>query len=368
MAYKKRARTAFKKRPYTRAPRKSYKRRATRRTTSKRCVCPPSELGPGLRFALAQIEPFNVKSNGAKIPDSNTMPSIATSDVEVVSVVTTAGSISCVAFRPGYTWASVVSTPGVGAVTWPATYGGGIDRNNRTNFLAQVELTRPVAHAIKLVSSLAPTTTTGFVHIGISNECTYPATSWSYPTTIAEMSGLQHYQRVTLASLTQTPYICINKWLDDTGFRYRSPGGTYVEGTGQATFQTDQGWGVLVIMLEGAPTSSAALSVEHLLLTENIPQKTGVFHGTQAASDSPSTMAATSAMTANTDVGHSESMSISHAREAFQSFARGAREQGEQYVRSVSTPIAEAIGAFAMNFAINNAGLPGVNNVGRLAN
>jgi len=369
MAYKKRTRTPYRKRAYSRAPKKAYKRRASKRSGAKRCVCPPAELTPGLRFALAQIEPFNVKSNGAKIPDSNSMPSIATTDCEVISVATTAGNLSATAFRPAYTWGTVNSTPGASAVTWALTYGGGINRTNRTNFLAAVELTRPVAHAIKLVSSLAPTTTTGFVHIGISNETSFGETTWTYPTTVAEMSGLQHYQRITLASLTQTPYIVINKWLDDTGFRYRAPGSTYVQQpdiNAQATFQTDGGWGTIVVLIEGAPASASAISVEHILLTENIPQKNGVFHGTQAATDSPSTMAATSYASSNTEIGHSEQHAATFARDAFVNLAAGAQAQGRQYVSSISGPIANALGGLLMRQFIGRAGLPGVNDVDRL--
>lgn len=46
-----------------------------------------SVLTPSAKFAMAQLDPFDPAVAGAKIPDSNTMPSISSSDIDILSVV-----------------------------------------------------------------------------------------------------------------------------------------------------------------------------------------------------------------------------------------------------------------------------------------
>jgi len=363
--YKRRAVSAYTPRTTRRQP---ARRASKRRAASRKCVCPPTELDPGLKFALAQIQPFDVQCQGAKIPDSNTMPSIATSDTEIIGVASVVGSLTATAFRPSYTWGTVPATAGIGAVTWGVAYAtNALDRTNRTAYLALVELARPTAHALRLTCSLAPTSTSGFVHIGISNESSYNKVTWQYPTTIAQMSGLQHYKRITLASLTQTPYVVINKWIDDTGFRYRAPDSNLVETASHSTFQSDGGWGTIIILLEGVGVAStSALSVEHLLLTESIPDKAGVMHGTSAARDSPSTIGTASAVSQNTEVGHSEAEEQGFVTQALNTVAQAAAEQGVEQVRRVAAPIMRAAGRYAAGVAYGYMsgrmpGLPGIN-------
>ena len=253
--------------------RRTYKRRTSTRRVSRTtrsrsaCVC-PGDLAPATKFALAQLDPFHSNAMGAKVPDSNTQPSVSTTDTEQVTLLSAglATDLFGMAFRPQYTWGTVTATPG-GSLSWGGTYTvNSLNRSKRAAYAAAIELTRPVAHAVRLSSPLAPTAASGFVHIAISTETTFGVGTWQFPTTIAQISGCQFYKRVTLASLTQSPLTIINKWIDDTAFRYSSPTSDLAQGTG-ANFQSDFAWGAIVMILEGCPIGVNVISAEHLLMS-----------------------------------------------------------------------------------------------------
>jgi len=362
--------------------RTARRRTATRRTARavrgrSACVC-PGELTPASKFALAQLDPFHSMVAGAKVPDTNTQPSISSTDIEQVTLLSSGLSTDLfgMAFRPQYTWGTVTATPGA-SLGWGAFYvTNSLNRTKRNPYAAAIELTRPVAHAIRLSSPLAPTSASGFVHIAISTETTFGAGTWGYPTTIAQISGCQFYKRVTLASLTQSPLTVINKWIDDTGFRYSSPTADISSGTGNG-FQTDYAWGAIVIILEGVPIGVNVLSTEHLLTSEGIPQKDGPIIGTPAAASSPGTLQATSDMQAHTEPFHTEAEQEGYIQRGVNAFAQGAAEQGDRLYQRVGVPLLNAVGQQATSSALNmfynaitgTGGISGVNsNPNRLAN
>jgi len=177
-----------------RAPaRRTYTRSRARKTP---CVC-PSELTPSAKFALAQIDPFEPLCLGAKVPDSNTIPSIANADTDQVSLTSsaTATNLNAIVFSPSYVQATQVATPGANVVWDSATWQ---PRRNYTNVVSAIEVIRPVAHAIRMSSSLAPTAATGFVHIGLDVESrrvhkTGASANPEFPLNVNEMTGLAHY-------------------------------------------------------------------------------------------------------------------------------------------------------------------------------
>lgn len=379
MAYTKRAaprRYARRRAPVYRYRRPTYRRRPTvrrsKKTTKSVCPCAPT-LTPGHKFVMAQLDPFDSSIvNGAKIPDSNTMPSIANSDVDIINMSTgsTATNLIGTAFRPSYTWGSIAATTGA-SLDWGAAWAtNASNRSKRTAYNAAIELTRPVAHAIRLSSPLAPTAASGFVHIGLSTESTFNEATWAFPTTLATMSGLQYYKRVTLASLTQSPLTVINKWLDDTAFRYSSPAASISDNPLGSSFQTDYSWAVIVIVVEGAPTSSTVLSVEHLLMSEGIPKKDGVIIGTTAAANSPETISAVGELSVRQEPFHTEAEQEGYIQRGINAVAQGAAAHGENLFQQVAVPLLQRTGQYAVNAAVNMAamavagrgGIAGVNN------
>lgn len=360
-------------------PTSSTKRRRTTRRAPKPCVC-PSDLSPGARFALAQIDPFHSLAVGAKIPDSNTIPSIAHSDVDMVNMVTasTIGWFTATAFRPFYRGGTITGTPTTGGVTWGATFASLTDNRTNTGLYSNaVELTRPVAHAIRLTSPIAPTSATGFVHIGLAVE-QIVGTTWDFPSNPSEMTKLQFYKRVTLASLTQSPLTVINKWIDDTAFRYSAPTETITnEGAGPGgtaaqwqLFQTDHAWATIIVMVEGAtgPTTSTILSAEHLLLSEGIPNRKGVLIGTPAAVNSPGLLSAVNQVQSNSEPFHNEAQQESYISENLGQLVEGAKQAGMSVMQAVQ-PLVDraaqaggtAFGRYVVNSIMGKGGLPGVN-------
>jgi len=392
MVYR-RSSTNVRKPARRRAPaRRSYRRtssrprvRRARTSKSRACHCPPSELNPSAKFALAQLDPFHPDALGAKVPDSNTMPSIANAATDQVSCPAAAsGFLTGFAFRPSYNGAVINPTPvDASTVTWPVAVSGAsvFNRNGFTEIKAAFEAIRPVAHAVRLVSPLAPTSTTGFVHIGLSVESMFssPGAAWQFPTTVSQMTGLAHYKRITLASLTQSPITAINKWIDERAFQYQDP--QQVQSlTASAPAEVGSPFGMdwcsIVVLVEGAPAGSVPLSAEHLLLTEGLPQKTGVLIGTQAAPNSPGTMSSTSSMSAQQEFTHTEATQDSYINQGLSAFAAGARQQGEQVFNNFAIPLLARAGRFAtstatamaMNAIMGRGGLPGQNsNINRLS-
>nr|QNL09587.1 capsid protein [Clinch CRESS virus 1] len=344
-------------------------RRANARNANCKC---PGELTPTQKFMLAQLDPFDVKVGGAKIPDSNSLPSISNVDTDIVNVTTTNAldTLDAVAFRPFYKYSVVNAGSGVGTVSWGATFAANaVDRTKLTQYAGQIELTRPVAHAVRITCPLAPTSTTGFVHIGLATESTYGRTTWDYPTTVAQMSNLQFYKRLTLASLTQTPFTIINKWIDDTAFRYSDPSSQLSNSTSME-FQTDYGWASIVIMVEAQyAVGVQTLSCEHLLISEGIPQRDGVFIGSQAAPNSPGAMATVSGAIASTEPFHSEADQDSYINQGLRAMAQGAAQAGEAVFNNVALPLLRQVGyaaggtaaVTAANAVMGLGGIPGVN-------
>jgi len=368
--------------------RRSVRRAPSRRTSTRRqsirkndCSC-PGDLSPSAKFALAQLDPFEPKCLGAKIPDTNTMPSIANADTDQVSLggPTVTGDLIAIAFAPNYLSAYLPAVSGTGAVSWTGAWSA---RRNNTNVAASVEAIRPVAHAVRMVSPLAPTSTTGFVHVGISVESRMNAgvsANPDFPTTVNQMTGLAHYKRFTLASLTQSPVTIINKWIDEMAFRYDDPRAQQLfvgTGTGilNTTFNFWQSWGTLIVMVEGQSTGTTPISFEHLLLTECLPRKDAWVLGTQAAPNSPGTMSSVSVMTSETDFAHTEAQQDTYIQEGLRAFERGASVAGERVWNDVAAPLLQRFGnavvntgaAMAFNAISGRGGIPGVNsNPGRL--
>jgi len=375
-------RTVRRRASYSRA--RPYRRAAARTRSKAPCHC-PGDLSASSKWALAQLDPFHPLAAGAKIPDTNTMPSIANSSTDQVSApLATTGFLTGFAFRPNYNSAVISATPAsASTVTWGAlASSNAANRRDYTEFLVQFEAVRPVAHAVRLVSQMSPTTATGFVHIGLSVESQYASPAgptWSFPTTVNEMTGLSHYKRVTLASLTQSPLTVINKWIDERGFQYQDPAqvaSLSASGGNEITNPFGGDWCTIVVLVEGAPVTPSPLSAEHLLMTEAIPKKSSILFGTQAAANSPGTMSAVSSMIGSTDFGHTEVQQESFINQGLQNLSEGAAVAGRQVWDQVAQPLLQRIGGaavnaaaqYAYNAAFGTGGLPGVNsNPSRLA-
>lgn len=335
------------------------------RDQSGNCSC-PGDMSASQKFLLAQIDPFDPRTLGAKVPDAATMPSLSVVDVENAGLtLTVATTQRCFAFNPQYTVAYVNSVEGAAGWTWPAAFGGTSDRSKRTAYISAYELDRPVAHAVRLSSPVAPTSATGFVHIAIAFEAMLGVTSWQWPTTTAGLSGYAFYKRVTLASLTQSPLTIVNKFCDETAFRYSSANtGLLSAGTASTNneFQVNRSWGTILVAVEGV-NSLAPLEVENLLMTEATPQSSSVLTGTSAAPFQPSVLAGAGHASANMDFAHTEAQQDSYVSQGINAIAEGMQSAGNEAFHGIVLPLLQNVGYGAAQAAVQRGlGIGGVNN------
>jgi len=378
------------RRPYRRrrAPvRRSYRRRHTRATPRLRraaaCSC-EKQLSPGDKFVLVQADPFEPKFAGSKVPDSSTIPSISTpltwSQALTTGAATQPNWLAAWAFYPSVT-ASTIAAVGTSAtaVTWTGAVA--TDCPQRTAFSTQFEAYRSTAHAIRISCPFAPTSTTGFVHVALGVETAYTAASGTaasqylqLPTSVAAMSGYSFYKRVTLASLTQSPLTIINKWTDETAFRYQNPAVNEQAESGATglTLQIPYSWGTLVVMVEGssavttASTPTTPLQAEIILHSECIPEKASTLIGSTAASANSGLMNAVSQAVANTDFSHTENDQAGTIGRYMSEVADAAGINGENIQHVANTAARRVVNAglnYGMQWIAGRAfGIGGVNN------
>jgi len=371
-------RAPVRRRTYTR--RRTYARRGK---VAQPCKC-PGELTPGDKFVMLQADPFDTKYFGAKIPDSSTIPSIAT-PVQYNYPLTTAPASQpnfahAWGFVPGVESCNVAYT-GTSVSAWNPLSTVTSDAPMRDGFCSNFEAYRPTAHAIRLSCPYAPTTTTGFVHIALATETVY-ANDGSLGSgrnqiaaNLSEMSNYTFYKRVTLASLTQSPITLINKWTDETAFRYQSPAPAVFTATDTIpnAFHIPFSWGVLLVAVEGVSTVTTAgsitpLQAEVILHSEGIPNKSSTLIGSTAAAYSSSVLNAVSQAVAQTDMAHTEEQQQQHVASYAQAVG-DAIGMSEAEVNAMGRSIMGHAVRFGIGYVTRNygPGLPGVNNTNRLA-
>lgn len=224
---RRRAASSYRRRSVRRRPAAQPRRRVyTRRSIRPKAMAPLglTSISKTIRkvpFIMAHIDPFLPVVRGVKVPDANTMESdTALLTDEYAAGVTAGGVVKAFAFNPSLTSSIVPANEGASSWAWPAAFGGSIDCNQTANVQSASTAYRAVAHGIRISSALPPTTTTGFLHVCVYAPANYLEATWPFPTTISQMRDLPFYRKVTIASLTQSPLTVVNKFLDQTAFRY----------------------------------------------------------------------------------------------------------------------------------------------------
>lgn len=339
-------RTRARRRPIRRVARRAPVRRRSLRRPRPRVHRPLS------RFTLANINPFDSRADGAKVPDSNTYPSIPLKIEDEFTLTTDAvNGLAVRAFRP-YVKGTVVSGTASGASswTWAAAYGGTTDSTRQNSVQSNTTFIRPVAHGIRLYAPTAPTSTTGFVHV-----CIFPqselGTTWAFPSTISAMNNAMFYQRFPLAMLTQKSVTVVNKFLDVSATRYVDPASDVAAQATDVTFQTE-GWAAIIVAVESTGTSTNALVVESLIHLEGIPWVSGVNAATPAAPFSIQSLESVSRMAGQTPAAFVQGEEETYFNQAAQAAGAGMRSVLNSYVG----PVAYAAGRYAANAGLNYVG------------
>lgn len=329
-------------------------------------------------FLAAQIDPFLPSVRGVKVPDANTMESGTVQIQDEYTCQSVVSTVNGWIFNPFITSLAVPGNQGTSSWTWPLAYGGGIDAATTAQFAAAYTATRCVAHGIRLSCLLAPTTVTGFVHVCVYAPSTFGATTWPFPTTIAAMRDLPHYRKVTLASLTQNPLTIVNKFLDQTAFRYVSSDETAAgyTNTSRSNFQVTHSWGSILVAIEGAPTA-AALGVEIIQHHETLA-RAGTSNGSSpAAPPQPDVMNAAANISADAPATHFETEQNSVMQQAADAVSSGVRAGAENVLNAALPHISRvaenavytgtaALLSYGARRAGYGGGMPGINDQNRL--
>jgi len=353
--------------------RRSYRRRAPRRRrrTTRRRYSRYSRQGRSSmrrsnvyalnKFVLAQIDPFSEKVRGCKIPDSNTFPSTPIAVGDSIPYDVGAAGCTMAAFMPMLkNWGVVATTASGSTWTWPALYGGGRDSSKLASIDGSYSLYRPVAHGIKISCPYAPTTVTGNVHVAIAGSSTFGETTWTYPTSLADLQECMFYERYSLASLTQQPLTVVNKFLDCTATRYMDPSSDGIANSVDTGFQSN-GWGAILICIEGCPASTTGLlSVENLLHTECITKQGTIDTSTPAQPYDPELLRQTSRVAGTVRSAYTEAERPTHVQEVMAALQQGASAVASNMYRSAVLPAVARAGGYAASY-----GLAGITNTFR---
>lgn len=250
------------------------------------------------KFLLGQIDPFDERVAGAKIPDANTTPSstsIVNDEVNINGggIVALAG----MAFNPFIKNTTVTANPASATSwTWPAAFAG-TDSSRLSAINTNYNAVRTVAHGVRLSCPVAPTSVTGFCHVALYVQSLYGDTTWDLPVDLSGLNQCVWYKRYPLAMLTQRTLTIVNKITDCTSTMYMdsaSDRASVVTSGNDMQLQTN-GFGTIVVIVEGIPVSSATqLSAENIIHLECLPKFSGLITPSPAADYNPQELAATS--------------------------------------------------------------------------
>lgn len=347
-----------------------------RRTTKRTYAAKKMPVTKMSRFTLAQIDPFNPDVRGVKVPDESTAPSSSFLMKQEVGMYNDgAGAAWC---RGAFLYpnALVQQINGLGTagttVDWGAAYATNrVTWLKATSLAAAYEVVRPVAHGIRITCPLAPTSVTGNLHVALYSLSTYGHTTWQLPTSIAAMRELPHYKRYTLASLTQTPVTVVNKYLDNTAFRYTDSNSPEYYNTQAQQFNVPGEWMGILVMVEGHPvTTQGAIicDLEVICHFEGQAKFDSLNSDTLAYNHDQNVMDATAAAQSRSDAvfqGPSEAAQrLQQMGGAIaQQVADNLQPHVEQGIANIITNA--AVGAAAAGTAVLAPGLPGINNANR---
>lgn len=352
-------RRSYRRRRYRRSRYSRYSRRRPRYSRFRRRRRRTIQSPLNNKFLLAQIDPFNEDCRGAKIPDCNTYPSTAFRVDDVWTALSTdANGIVARAFQPTIVNQIIDHVAATSSTwTWQANYAGGHDSSRLSNIIANFSLFRPVAHGVRITCPGVPTSVTGQLHVAIVTDDCRSQTSWNLPQSISEMSNCMFYQRFPLNQFTQQGVTIVNKFLDCTATRYMNPNSDGVANSSDINFQTN-GWGVIMVVVEGGGNAQLVLEVENVLHVEAIALKSGLSTSTPAAPYNVGVLQNVSRMAGQTPAAFSDTGRNEYFQDVANSVRTGIRRSEIFALNNIITPAAERMGYGLGAYAIS-AGLAG---------
>jgi len=294
MAYGRRATRSYgrsyaRRRPSVRAAPSTRRRRApVRRRAQSYAGGSPQKMsgtGHGDKYILSQADPFDENVDGVKIPDANAQPSVALKCEDTFDT-TLGATYGCTAqaFNPALPATRVRPVPASDTSwTWFGSFTGNDGASKLTQARTDFEMLRPVAHAIRITSGLAPTAAKGFIHVCVHSQSLYQSNTWTYPTSVSLMQNVPGYKRIPIGRLTAEGLTVVNRPLDVTSQRYIDSDSPVYAEAGTMEFQTGLQWCSIIVAVTGCDVSSTPISVESIIHLECIPRATAVSMSTPSA-------------------------------------------------------------------------------------
>lgn len=329
------------------ARRRSYrkkrgpKRRSgrTTRVSRRRTTRPKRKAAPMVlnKFIAAQLNPFDERVAGVKIPDENTVPSVtfAVEDSLTLSSNATYGT-ACFAVRSPITSAYVGSTSAsTTSWTWNAAFGSSSNASEQSSIVAAMDLMRTAAYGVRVSCPLAATTASGYIHICTTAQNFRGQTTWSYPTSLSDMSKQPGYKKFTLSSLTQRPLVVTAKPIDNSAYRYFDPESDLAANAIDLEFH-NSGWQDILIAISDVPLAVVpTVSIERIQHVEAIPNKSNFLVGSTPSPSYPQVMQAAANIAAETPAVRTESG-------MFQQFSDRVSQGAWRYATDTANRVAEA--------------------------
>lgn len=359
------ARSSYRRRRYTRRRRmRGYRRRRyTRRRRARRTLVRARKTLS--KFVSAQIDPFDQRVDGCKIPDSNTYPSCSIRIEDIFAgQASDANGLYARAFMPtlinniiGHTAA------GTDSWTWSAAYGGALNSSKAATVASQYNLVRPVAHGIRVTCSAAPTAVTGNLHVAIVAMSDFNQPTWSLPVNISQMANAMFYKKWPVAQFTQQSLRIVNKFLDCTSTRYMDPTSDGIVNSNDAELHTN-GWAVILVVLEGAPATTSMLGIEEVMHFEAIPRASGLDTSTPAAAFDVEQQQQASHLAGRVSAAFADSEEPHYLQEVSQALNAGAGRFARDAFHNYVLPAAASYGYHAAGLAAGALaqGIMGVTN------
>lgn len=354
-----RRRPSYRRRSYRRGSyrgRGRFNRRAFGFTSRRRRGVSLRDLHNLPKFMKAQINPFDPSVDGVKIPDSNTYPSTSVRiDDQWLSLATDANGLAARAFIPVLLNSRIDHTAATASTwTWPAAYGGGTNSTRFAQVGSNYTLLRPCAHGLRISCSAAPTTITGNLHVAVVAVSDFGASTWAYPTNIADMSNAMFYKKYPLAMFTQQSLTLINKFIDCTATRYIDVASDGIGNSSDVGFNHN-GWCALVVVVEGAPASTSVLAIESTTHFEMIPKAAALDTASPAAPFSTATLSGTSRVAGAIPAAYTAQEELSYMTDAAaalsQGMSAGVSNAYNSYVRPSLYSAGRSLGSWATNAA-----------------
>lgn len=323
------------------------------------------------KFYRAQVDPFSREGLGVRVPDDNTAPSSAVLAYDNVTMTvpgnTAQGMAFAYVFNPSLlsmcNSSKIYSSAGSGAAStfaWNTDFTNGRTSSSKyTAITNSFNLSRPVAHGIRLSCAGASTSVQGFVHVCILPLDVSGATGYStcvgIPLSFSDMASSPSYRKFTLASLTQNPVCVVNKYMDQTAFRYTDTSATEIRASND--FVVPNSWCSIFVAVEqhNLAAGAAVMDVESVCHYEMTSKPQSV------NPDMP-------AEPANRKLFDATSVAVSRVGGAY---VEGTTDQ-EMYDRKCLAEFVRVYGmpaGYTLGSAVgghDKGGIPGVNNAERL--